>query len=96
MWTVQVEVQLPDNGPKFESHETWYVHNDVYLVSRDGRRKLVPKYEQDNAGTSKAVLNYHFPNADRGKPEDWFLVCRVPASMIELTIPFEFKDVLLP
>ena len=42
------------------------------------------------------MLNYHFEGPGRGNPEDWVLVCRVPASMIEMDIPFEFKDVELP
>jgi hypothetical protein len=99
-WTVQIATELPESGPEFESFQPWFAHNQVYLLSRDGRRRLLPlSYSQENAGTRKAVLNYRFTDSaavKRGKPEDWVLVCRAPAAMVELSIPFEFKDVPLP
>lgn len=96
-WTMQVGVELPAGGPEFESFETWYANNEVYLQSRDGKRKLRPSTfpDQESASTRKVVLNYHFTSAERGNATDWVLVCRVPASIVQLDIPFEFRNVEL-
>jgi hypothetical protein len=98
-WTIQVETELPENGPKLESHQTWYTHNRLYLETRDGKRRLPwTTYNQDSGGEQKAVLNYRFTDAkgQRGDPKDWVLVYEAPPQLVETSIPFEFKNVRLP
>lgn len=99
-WTLQIDVKLPPEGPELESFQTWYANNEVLLVHRDGKKKLLPaRSDQSNAGLRRAVINYHFEDTDalkRGTASDWHLVCRAPAAIIEMEIPFVFKDVPLP
>jgi hypothetical protein len=98
-WTVQVAVELPPTGPDLDSFETWYVNNRVYLQSRDGKKVLLPdRPVQQLADTKRAVIDYPFSDAKgmRGSAKDWVLVCQAPAGIIEVSIPFEFKDVPLP
>jgi hypothetical protein len=100
-WSVRVTTKLPPGGLKFDSSQFWDVNNDIYLLHKDGKTRLVrATFARDTAGrSSRAVLTYDFVdtrNRKRGKPEDWTLVYRAPASFIEVPVPFEFKDVKLP
>lgn len=100
-WSIRITTKLPSGGPKFDSSQFWDVNNQIYLLSKDGKTRLAPTgYDQETAGSSpKAVLNYHFedtPARKRGRAADWTLVYRAPASIIEVSIPFEFKNVRLP
>ncbi len=99
-WRVRITTALPPGGPDFETHETWYAFNEVYLQSLDGKTRLAwTGYAQESAGTQKAVVSYTFKKPAKGQRDsakDWMLVVRAPASMIEQSVPFEFKDVPLP
>ena len=100
-WTVQVTTVLPPGGVRFESNQFWDVKNQIYLLHRDGKTRLVSTdYFRETVGSSRrAVVNYHFtdtPNRKRGNPADWRVVYRAPAGFVEVPIPFEFKDVPLP
>jgi hypothetical protein len=99
-WRVQVATTLPAGGPSFESNEQWYVNNEVYLQSLDGKTRLRwTVHSQESSGERKAVINYTFKNPPPGKidaAKKWLLIVRAPASMIEQDVPFEFKDVPLP
>ena len=102
-WFVRVSIKLPPGGPKFDSSQAWAVNNAIYLLHRDGKTRLAPpegNYALETAGnSSRAVLTYDFedtPARKRGRAADWTLVYRAPASLVEVPIPFEFKNVRLP
>jgi hypothetical protein len=99
-WTVRVTTQLPPGGADFESHESWAVQNQAYLLNKDGRTRLPSSgYAQLSSTSRKAVFDYHFedtPRRKRGEPSEWRLVYRAPAGIVEVPIPFEFKNVPLP
>ena len=54
----------------------------------------------DSSG-SEASIRYRFEEDKNkeftlGKPGDWKLIYYTPEKIVEMTIPFEFKDVPLP
>ena len=100
-WSVRVATKLPPGGPKFDSAQFWDVNNDIYLLHKDGKTRLSrDSYERETAGSSaQARLTYHFVGKSGrklGNPADWTLVYRAPASLIEVPVPFEFKNLPLP
>lgn len=102
-WAVEVTLDYPADGPKFESFQSWVVNNECFLKRAEGAGVFPNNggYSVDSLGSSKAVLTYNFVDERgkklvRGKPEDWKLVYRTPGPMAEVPVPFEFKDVPLP
>jgi hypothetical protein len=100
-WTVQVTLDYPVGGPKFESFQSWVVNNQIYLKKTDGKGQFPNNgsWSTISLGSRKAVLEYHFIDKGgkkRGKPSDWKVVYRTPSPMMELPIPFEFRDLTLP
>ncbi len=105
VWTVGVLLEYPADGPKFESFQSWVVNNDIYLEKeKDGIKQKFPPnlgYESDDQTENKALLRYRFGDEPEkklilGKFSDWKLVYRTPGKIVEVPIPFEFKDVQLP
>jgi hypothetical protein len=99
-WTVKVTTELPPGQVRFSSYQFWHLYNEISLVHKDGKRILRSgSGVAETAGSSpRAVVSYNFENAARlrANPADWRLVYRAPASIIEVPIPFEFRDVPLP
>jgi hypothetical protein len=100
-WTIEVTLDYPAGGPKFESFQSWVVNNQMYLKKARGEGQFPNNgsWSTISLGNRKAVLEYHFIDKGgrkRGKPSDWKVVYRTPSPMAELPIPFEFKDLRLP
>jgi len=99
-WTVQVALDYPPGGKQLDSYQSWVVNNEMVLESKDGKRRLTSNnYVVENSSPRRAVVSYHFRDTDkgrRGRPDEWKLLYRTPASIIEMPIAFRFKDVPLP
>jgi hypothetical protein len=100
-WTVEVTLDYPAGGPKFESFQSWVVNNQMYLKKAVGEGQFPNNgsWSTISLGSRRAVLEYHFIDKGgrkRGKPSDWKVVYRTPSPMVELPIAFEFKDLPLP
>jgi hypothetical protein len=106
-WTFDVVIQNPPGGPQFESYQSWIDNNRIHLEKGQGgdRQVFLPQAadeeQLENVTATRAVIRYHFTNRSRtqappGKLEDWRLVYRTPGRIVELTVPFSFKDLLLP
>jgi hypothetical protein len=99
-WTVQITLDYPPGNKQLESYQSWVVNNELALVSKDGKKRLVTRdYVLETASTRRAVLSYHFRDKNgqtRGRPEDWRLTYRTPAAIIEWPVRFSFKDIRLP
>jgi hypothetical protein len=106
IWTVGLVLELPSDGPKFESFQSWVVNNEIYLEKeKDGVLQRFPYnlgYETPgDEEENKAVIRYRFgdqpdKNLLLGKMGDWKLVYKTPGRIMEVPIPFEFKDLPLP
>jgi hypothetical protein len=99
-WTVRVRLEYPPGGARLESYQSWVVHNEMTLVSADGRQRLPSSsYVLESSSSRRAVLSYHFterPGRPLGKPADWKVAYRTPALIVEMPIKFAFKDIPLP
>jgi hypothetical protein len=106
IWTAEVRLEYPADGPSFESFQSWMVNNEMHLekTSKDGTVQRFPVnggYETDEVSENQAVIRYRFTdepekNLALGKPSDWKLIYRTPGRIYELPVPFEFKDLPLP
>jgi hypothetical protein len=98
-WTVQVVLDYPPGNRPLESYQSWVVNNELVLEGRDGKHQLASSdYVLESSTPRRAVLSYHFRDRDRqvrGRPEDWNLSYRTPASVVEWPVRFSFKDVPL-
>jgi hypothetical protein len=100
-WSVPVTINYPPGGTRLDSSEFWWVNNSLTLVSADGKRWTCSPsqtYLEVNAG-SRAVINYHFPLKEcpgKAEPGAWKITYTTPAALVQVHIPFAFKDVPLP
>jgi hypothetical protein len=99
---VEVTIDNPPGGPVFESYQSWLGLNALWLEKKGGKQRVepdrLPEISQPSAG--QAVVRYEFPARGKklrlGPLNDWVLHYRTPGRMVELTVPYEFKNVLLP
>ena len=68
---------------------------------KDGIKQQFPANGGHESSGDEGLIRYRFNDeSDKklilGKFSDWKLVYRVPGKLVELPIPFEFKDVPLP
>jgi hypothetical protein len=106
IWTAEVRLEYPADGPKFESFQSWMVNNEMHLekTNKDGATQRFPVnggYETDEISENQAVMRYRFTDEPEknlllGKPSDWKLIYRTPGRLVEMPVPFEFKDLPLP
>jgi hypothetical protein len=71
-WTVEVGLDYPDDGPKFESFQSWVVNNECFLRKAEGDAKFDCNggYSIDSLGANKAILSYHFVDGRQRKTVD--------------------------
>jgi hypothetical protein len=102
---VEVAIDNPPGGPRFESYQSWLGANAIRLEkAAGGRQRLVPSprdTEVVKLTAGQAVVRYHFtqkanPAVRFGKLSDWALHYRTPGRMVEVSVPYEFKNVRLP
>jgi hypothetical protein len=85
---------------QLDSNQSWVVNNEMMLESTvDKKRFPSTNYVLRSAKAGEAVLSYHFRDRGglkRGKPQNWKLIYRAPANLIEVPIKFAFQDIPLP
>jgi hypothetical protein len=96
LWGADLVLEFDGGGEAFESYQTWYYDNEIYLQRADGTRFA------HNGGTSQTEsdggrigLQYRFVDAP-GKITDYKLIYNTPSAIIRASVPFDFKDVELP
>jgi hypothetical protein len=102
-FVVQVVIENPPGNPSFQSHEeeVWFSSTEVWLEKKGGARLVRPVLSDPEVSGKRAEAKYHFtqkanPRVRLGKLSDWTLHVRTPGRMVEVTVPYEFKDVPLP
>jgi hypothetical protein len=71
-WSVEVGLEYPEDGPKFESFQSWVVNNECFLkkAESEGNFPCNGGYSIDSLGSSKAILSYHFVDGTLRKTVD--------------------------
>ena len=94
IWEVHMLLTLDEDNGALQSHRDWVFQNVAYLVGKDGQ-------PIDNAGlettrqTPKEVgVAYLYDVPDGIEGLSW--VYETPASIIEMPVEYELKDIELP
>jgi hypothetical protein len=103
-WTVDVLIEKPAGGPKFESFQSWLDNNRIYLEKGKGKDRVIlaSSGEAELAPTTetRAAVQYHFEEREGGprlgKLSDWTLVYHTAGRIVEVPARFAFKDLTLP
>ncbi len=103
LWTARVSLEYPSGGPELESFEAaaWISENECWLESADGKKKLEVNggLEVVDQTDRRAVINYRWvPDGDGslGKSDDWKVVIRTPAKLVEIPVAFKLENIPLP
>jgi hypothetical protein len=98
-----MDLAYPAGGPDFESfqQQSWLVHNHIKLQNRKNPKlSHEAKFAEYKRVTSnQATIHYLFKgdkNQPLGAAEDWELVYVTPGRIVEVAVPFAFKDIPLP
>jgi hypothetical protein len=111
-WTVELAIDYPPAGPRYESFQTWLGskpwldNNSCYFERGAGENRETlrpdPLHTQIVRATpTRVVVRYRFSGNNAGPAglqnfDSWKLICRTPGRMVEVTVPYSFKDVALP
>jgi hypothetical protein len=105
-WSVEVHVDNPPGNPDLESFQKgyWLGNNRISLEKGEGaaRTAWTPRSgdeEWTDPTSTHAEIRYHFlfPAKDnKGPLSDWTLIYRTPGRIVEIAVPFAFKDLRLP
>lgn len=105
LWSFEFELTYPADGPKIEGLQTrtGMLRNDVFLINKKTGKKFPSNggFDVDSQSDTEATLHYRFTDDETskvrlGSPADWKLAYRTTGRVIEVSLPFEFKDVPLP
>jgi hypothetical protein len=105
-WMLEVVLDYPPGGPKFESFQSWLGNNKIYAenVKSGGKQRLMNVSGDEEIvrlTSSNAVIRYYLTNPGKkipgiGNPGDWRLVYYTPGRIVEVQASFSFKEVALP
>jgi hypothetical protein len=111
-WTVELTVQHPAAAPQFDSFQRWLggkvwldsttcvfergVGENLQILRPDPLRTQIV-----SASAERVTVRFQFlKNNPGGVPleniDSMKLVCRTPGRMVEMTVPYTFKDLPLP
>jgi hypothetical protein len=96
VWRVRVLLEMPGEGPAFESYQQGLFNNRLWLQKADGSR-----FEHNGGFSTTSVapgrlgFEYLFVDAP-GKPGDYEFVYETPSRVIALPLEFTFENVQLP
>ena len=101
---IEVVIDNPPGGPRFESYQSWMGANAIWLAKNGGKQRLASSLRDTEVvklTAGQAVVRYHFTQKANagvrfGALSDWALHYRTPGRMVEVAVPFEFKNVPLP
>ena len=96
LWSADLLLEFDSGSDAFESYQTWFYDNEIYLQRADGTRFAV------NGGTSltesnegRVGIQYRFTDAP-GRISDYKLIYKTPSTIGKQTFSFEFRDLELP
>jgi hypothetical protein len=77
-WTIEVGLEYPEDGPKFESFQSWVADNKCFLKPANGDELFESNggYSIDSLSSNKAIIQYHFVDGVHTKTVDGKRVSR--------------------
>jgi len=103
-WSIEVLVENPRGNPVFESYQSWLGNNHIWLEKGEGPGRIVwppragdEQVHIETATQAKIVYSFHIPpRQSKGLTTDWTLIYRTPGRIVEMAVPFAFKEIPLP
>ncbi len=90
---IQITVAYETGGPAFESHRTWFLHNEVFLEDSSGKRyRLNGGSETVQQGEGTLGIEYRFVELPDPLP-DFAFVYIAPTLIVDVPIEFEIESV---
>ncbi len=96
VWRIRVRLEMPGEGPAFESYQQGLFNNRLWLQRADGSR-----FEHNGGFSNTEVrpgrlgFEYIFVDAP-GTLSDYQFVYETPSRVLTIPVAFEFHDVPLP
>ncbi len=94
VWEVHMQLTLDEAKGSLQSHRGWVFQNLSYLVDKDGKRIENAGFETTRQTPNEVGVAYMFDAAERLDNITW--VYETPASIIEMPIDYELKEIELP
>jgi len=95
-WKVRVLLQMPGEGPAFQSYQQGLFNNRIWLQKADGTRfEHNGGFNSLGADGGKLGFEYLFVDVP-GKISEYGLVYETPSRVLTIPLEFEFKKVRLP
>lgn len=94
---VRMLATMQEPAGSFQSHLSWMLDNEVYLVAPGGERIDVAGTETSQPGAKEMALTYVFAlPAENSDTNGYTLVCEFPTGMLRTRVPFEIRSLQLP
>lgn len=94
IWEVRTRIRFDKPGDSLESHRSWILRNEVYLVGADKKRITPGGYEQTRQTENEVGIAY-LVELPKG-PAGMALVYQTPTTVFELPVEYELHDLELP
>jgi hypothetical protein len=94
IWEVRTRVRFDKPGDSLESHRSWILRNEMYLMGPDKKKLLPGGYEQTRQTENEVGIAYLFELPDG--PKGLTLVYRTPTAIFEMPVEYELRDLPLP
>jgi hypothetical protein len=96
-WEAEVQLVYPEGHPVFESFEEqkWLRDNRLRLVPPGGKA-IDPESDDVAAHGRRVTATYRFPGTINPLAKGWTADYETPSPLVEVTVPFELKDLPLP
>jgi hypothetical protein len=94
VWELHMRFSLEDSKTSLESHRDWVLQNLSYLVDRDGRHIENAGFESTRQTDNEVGAAYFFDTTSDLDGLTW--VYETPASIVDLPVTYELKDIDLP
>ncbi|HEY2837626.1 MAG TPA: hypothetical protein VGJ26_00645 [Pirellulales bacterium] len=93
VWEVRMRLVFDNPGKALESHRTWVLHNEAFLLNAAGERVSNVGFETTRQAENEVGVAYLF---DIGDVAGHTFVYKTPAAIIPASVEYELKDIKLP
>jgi hypothetical protein len=93
VWEVRMRLVFENPGKALESHRTWVLQNEAFLLNAAGERVPNVGFETTRQTETEIGVAYLF---DIGDVAGHSFVYKSPAVVIPATVEYELRDIILP